>query len=80
MGTIRIQATIQDFDMPYVEKVLKDISAEEISFKTNYNEFPISKELELELEKRLENSKKNPEQGIFLEELKEKIISQRYDI
>lgn len=37
-------------------------------------------ELRLELEKRLENLKKHPEQGIFLEDLKKEVAKQRYGI
>lgn len=80
MGAVRIQATIQDVDIPNVEKFLKEISAKEISFNTDYDDVFISKELEIELEKRYKNFKNNPEKGIFLEELKEKVISQRYGI
>lgn len=80
MGAIRIQATIQEVDIPNVERFLREISAKEVSFSTDNKEFLISKELEEELEKRYENFKNNPEQGIFLEELKQKVMSRRYGI
>lgn len=76
MGTIRLQATIEAFDLPYVERFLKGISASEISF--NDIDTSISKELEIELRERYKDFKKNPEQGIFLEDLKKEVVKQRY--
>lgn len=80
MRTIRLQATIQEIDIPNVEQFLKEISATEISFKAGDNDISISKELEIKLEKRYENFKNNPEKGILLEDLKEKVMLQRYGI
>lgn len=80
MGAIKIQAIIQEVDIPNVERFLREISAKEVSFSKENKDIFISKEVEIELEKRYENFKNNPEQGIFLEELKQKVISQRYGI
>ena len=33
MGTVRLQATVQEFDIPYLERFLKGISATEINFE-----------------------------------------------
>ena len=80
MSVVRIQATIQEVDIPNVERFLREISAKEVSFSTDNKDIFISQEVEKELEKRYENFKNNPEKGIFLEELKQKVISQRYGI
>ncbi|MDO4727965.1 MAG: hypothetical protein Q4B43_03045 [Bacteroidota bacterium] len=37
MGTIRLHATIQETDLPYIERFLKGISATEISFDNSYD-------------------------------------------
>ncbi len=78
MRTIRLQATIQEIDLPYIERFLKGISASEVSF--NDVDTSISKELEIELRERYKDFKKNPEQGIFLEDLKKEVAKQRYGI
>jgi len=33
MGTVRLQATVQEYDIPYLERFLKGISATEINFE-----------------------------------------------
>lgn len=40
----------------------------------------IPQELETELKKRYEDFVQNPQQGIFLEDLKRKVMTQRYGI
>ncbi|MDO4691213.1 MAG: hypothetical protein Q4A58_07970 [Fusobacterium sp.] len=37
MGAVRLRATIQETDMPYIERFLKGISAKEISFDNTYD-------------------------------------------
>ena len=37
MGTVRLQATVQEFDIPYLERFLKGISATEINFEKEEN-------------------------------------------
>lgn len=77
MATIRLQATIESVDLPYVERFLKGISAKEISFNDITS---FSKELEIQLRERYKDFKKNPEQGIFLEDLKKEVVKQRYGL
>lgn len=44
MRTIRLQATIQETDMPYIERFLKGISAEEVSFEEDDFYYELSQE------------------------------------
>ena len=41
MGTVRLQATVQEFDIPYLERFLKGISATEINFEKEEDAFDI---------------------------------------
>lgn len=41
MRTIRLQATIQEIDVPYIERFLKGISATEINFEEEKDYFDI---------------------------------------
>ena len=41
MGTVRLQATVQEFDIPYLERFLKGISATEINFEREEDAFDI---------------------------------------
>ena len=41
MSTIRLQATIQETDLPYLERFLKGISATEVSFEEEEDYFDI---------------------------------------
>ena len=41
MGTVRLQATVQEFDIPYLERILKGISATEINFEREEDAFEI---------------------------------------
>ena len=41
MATVRLQATVQEFDIPYLERFLKGISATEINFEKEEDAFDI---------------------------------------
>ena len=41
MGTVRLQATVQEYDIPYLERFLKGISATEINFEREEDAFDI---------------------------------------
>ena len=41
MGTVRLQATVQEYDIPYLERFLKGISATEINFEREEDAFEI---------------------------------------
>ena len=41
MSTVRLQATVQEFDIPYLERFLKGISATEINFEKEEDAFDI---------------------------------------
>ena len=42
MSAVRLQATVQDFDIPYLERFLKGISATDINFEDKENSENIS--------------------------------------
>ena len=41
MGAVRLQATVQEYDIPYLERFLKGISATEINFEREEDAFDI---------------------------------------
>ena len=41
MGTVRLQATVKEYDIPYLERFLKGISATEINFEREEDAFDI---------------------------------------
>ena len=49
MSVVRLQATIQDSDVPYLERFLKGISATDIKFEDEENYFDILSTEDLEM-------------------------------
>ena len=49
MSVVRLQATIQDSDVPYLERFLKGISATDINFEDKENYFDILSSEDLEM-------------------------------
>jgi len=49
MSTVRLQATVQDFDIPYLERFLKGISATDINFEDKENYFDLLSSEDLEM-------------------------------
>ena len=49
MSVVRLQATIQDSDIPYLERFLKGISATDIKFEDEENYFDILSTEDLEM-------------------------------
>ena len=49
MGTVRLQATVQEFDIPYLERFLKGISATDINFEDKDDYFDILTPEDLEM-------------------------------
>ena len=49
MSVVRLQATIQDSDVPYLERFLKGISATDIKFEDEDNYFDILSTEDLEM-------------------------------
>ena len=49
MSAVRLQATVQDFDIPYLERFLKGISATDINFEDKENYFDILSSEDLEM-------------------------------
>ena len=47
MSVVRLQATIQDSDVPYLERFLKGISATDINFEDNYFDILSTEDLEM---------------------------------
>ena len=49
MSAVRLQAMVQDFDIPYLERFLKGISATDINFEDKENYFDILSSEDLEM-------------------------------
>ena len=49
MSAVRLQATVQDFDVPYLERFLKGISATDINFEDKDDYFDILTPEDLEM-------------------------------
>ena len=49
MSAVRLQATVQDFDIPYLERFLKGISATDINFEDKENYFDLLSSEDLEM-------------------------------
>ena len=49
MSAVRLQATVQDFDVPYLERFLKGISATDINFEDKDEYFDILTPEDLEM-------------------------------
>ena len=49
MSVVRLQATVQDFDVPYLERFLKGISATDINFEDKDEYFDILTPEDLEM-------------------------------
>lgn len=49
MSAVRLQATVQDFDIPYLERFLKGISATDINFEDKENYFDVFSSEDLEM-------------------------------
>ena len=49
MSAVRLQATVQDFDVPYLERFLKGISATDINFDDKDDYFDILTPEDLEM-------------------------------
>ena len=49
MSAVRLQATVQDFVIPYLERFLKGISATDINFEDKENYFDILSSEDLEM-------------------------------
>lgn len=62
MRTIRLQATIQEIDLPYIERFLKGISASEVSFE----EEDFSQELSLKDTEKIERGREQIKKGLTI--------------